>query len=478
MRPASRAWMALLACALLLGACTGRRRNLASPPTTATAPPAAANTSPPMPGNPSLRSHSTTTRSPLPDVSTRLALGGAIEYAASENPRLAAARNRWRAATHRPAQARALPDPLLLYTEAVVPIQTRAGPIDREFQLLQRIPYPGKLSAAGAIAQEKARVSRLDYEIALRDTVAEIKVTYAELAYLHQALAIVEQNQAIATQLTEKAAAAYAGAEEERPDPVTLFDTLKAQSQVAQLAYDTVTLRELLVAEEARMNELLHRAAAAELGTPDAPAYRPLRATREQLVFLGRQRSQEIQAAIHEVRAAEHAERLARLSRVPDFTLGAKWAMVGSDGALGDRNGEDAFGVTFGMTLPIWECKNRAKIAEAEYLRRAACLDREARIDDLSTRITRTYFRLQNAARLAELYHESLIPQAEDAMRIAEAGRDAGRDTYGRLLEAQSVWLNFQLAYHRALADHEQMVVRLEQLVGTSLAAYRREEAP
>ena len=419
-----------------------------------------------------------TARRSTPDVSSRLTLGSAIEYAAGENPRLAAARNRWRAATQRPAQARALPDPLLLYTEAVVPVQTRAGPIDREFQLLQRIPYPGKLSAAGAIATEQARVSRLDYEIALRDTVAEVKFTYAELAYLHQALGIVEQNQEIAKQLTEKAATDFAGAEEDRQDPVTLFDTLKAQSQLAQLSYDTITLRELLVAEEARMNELLHRSASADLGVPAAPAYRPLRATREQLVFLGRQRSQELEAAIHKIRAAEHAQRLARLSRVPDFTLGAKYAMIGSDGAFGDRNGEDAFGVTLGMTLPIWECKNRAKIAEAEYLKRAACLDRQAKIDDLSTRITKTYFRLQNAARLAELYRNSLIPQAEDAMRIAESGRDAGRDTYGRLLEAQSVWLNFQLAYHRALADHEQMVVRLEQLVGMSLAGYRRKEGP
>ena len=474
-----RAAMAGLTCALMLGACTGGRRDLASPSSESTAPCAPSRTT----AGSSVVPASTLgprpeARSPRPDVSSRLTPGGAIEYAASENPRLAAARNRWRAATQRPAQARALPDPLLLYTEAVVPIQTRGGPIDREFQLLQRIPYPGKLSAAGAIAEEQARVSRLDYEIALRDTVAEVKVTYAELAYLHQALAIVEQNQAIAKQLTVKAATAYAGAEEDRADPVTLFDTLQAQSQLAQLSYDTVTLQELLVAEEARMNGLLHRSAGATLGIPEALAYRPLRATREQLIFLGRQRSQELEAAIHKIRAAEQAERLARLSRVPDFTLGAKYAMVGSDGAFGDRNGEDALGVTFGMTLPIWECKNRAKIAEAEYLKRAACLDRQAKLDDLATRITRTYFRLQNAARLVELYRSSIIPQAEDSMRIAEAGRDAGRDTYGRLLEAQSVWLNFRLAYHRALADHEQMVVRLEQLVGTSLSAHRRKEGP
>ena len=50
----------------------------------------------------------------------------------------------------------------------------------------------------GAVATEQARVSRLEYDIALRDTVAEIKVGYAELLYLHQATRIIEQNQSIA----------------------------------------------------------------------------------------------------------------------------------------------------------------------------------------------------------------------------------------------------------------------------------------
>ena len=337
-------------------------------------------------------------------------------------------------------------------------------------------PSPGKSSAAGAIAEENARVSRLEYEIALRDIVAEVKVSYAELAYLHQALAIVQQNQVIAGHLAQKAAAAYGGAENEREDPVTLFDTLKAQSQLAQLAYDTVTLQELVATEEARLNELLHRPADAALGEVRAVAYRPMTATREQLQFLARQRSQELEASLHKIKAADHARRLARLSRVPDFTLGFKYWMVGDDSSLGARSGDDAAGVTLGVSLPIWEYKNQARIREAEYLRRAACLDRQAQLDDLMTRITKVYFRLQNADRLVVLYGESLVPQAEDAMRIAEAGRDTGRDTYGRLLEAQSVWLNFRLAYQRALADQEQAVARLEQLTGTSLAAYRRTE--
>ena len=80
---------------------------------------------------------------------------------------------------------------------------------------------------------------------------------------------------------------------------------------------------------------------------------------------------------------------------------------------------------------------------------------------------------MQNAEHLVRLYDGSLIPQAEQALSIAEQWHDTGRDTYGRLLEARMVWLNFQLASSRALVDYEQMAARLEQLVGISLGHLR-----
>ena len=39
------------------------------------------------------------------------------------------------------------------------------------------------------------------------------------------------------------------------------------------------------------------------------------------------------------------------------------------------------------------------------------------------------------------------------------------------LLETQSVWLNFNLARVRAIADYQQYLARLEQLVGGTLVA-------
>lgn len=411
------------------------------------------------------------------DLSGELDLGHLIEIAADRNPRLAAARQRWLASTERSAQARALPDPLLRYTEMIEPIETRVGPIERRFDLTQPIPWPGKLSAAGKVATERSKISELEYHIVLRDTIANVKVSYAEYLFLRKATRIVQQNRKLAQQLAEKASALYATSMKGERDVVTLFDSIKAQSQLSQLAYDFITLEELRLVEATNINSFLSRAPRAPLGEPRSQPFRLLNASVEQLYGLGLQYRQELQSAVHAISAAHEAERLAKLSRVPDFSVGVTYNMVGQAVTPSTESGNDAWGVSLGMTLPIWITKNRARISEARSLRMAAERDRQARIDDLMARITKVYFRLQNAERLVHLYKDSLIPQAEEAMEIAEQWRDVGRDTIGRYLEAQSVWLNFQLAYHRALADYEQMVARMEQLVGTSLGHLRGERS-
>ncbi|MHC4225600.1 MAG: TolC family protein [Planctomycetota bacterium] len=410
------------------------------------------------------------------DLSGGLDLAQVIELAGERNPRLGGARRRWLAAMERPAQARSLPDPLFAYTEMLEPIQTRVGPQDRRFVVNQRIPWPSKLGAAGTLAEEEARVRELDYHIALRDVVAHVKVIYAEILYLRKAIRIVRQNQALAQQLAEKTAAIYGKTGEEKRDVVTLFDSLKAQSQLAQLAYDQITLEELLRTEETNLNRLLSRAPAAPVGMPRDLVFRRLDASRESLLDLGLEHRQELKAALHRIAAAGQAKRLADLARVPDFSLGASYFVIGDPVAPTPDGGKDAVGLTMGMSLPIWVTKNRARMAEAEHRLAAAQYDRQAEIDDLMARITKVYFRLENAGRLVRLYSESLLPQAEEALEIAEQWRDTGRDSIGRYLEAQSVWLNFQLAFHRALADYEQMTARLEQLVGTSLGHLRRKE--
>ena len=76
------------------------------------------------------------------------------------------------------------------------------------------------------------------------------------------------------------------------------------------------------------------------------------------------------------------------------------------------------------------------------------------------------YFRLENARRLIELYETTLIPQAAAVIEVAETWHQEGPKSITGFLETQSVWLNFNLARLRAIADYQQNIARLEQLVG------------
>ena len=99
--------------------------------------------------------------------------------------------------------------------------------------------------------------------------------------------------------------------------------------------------------EATNINGFLSRAPRAPLGSPRDLPFRQLNASVEQLYGLGLQYRQELQSAVHAISAAHEGERLARLSRVPDFSVGER--MDRSDSELLDsiKDGK-------GRTMPAW----------------------------------------------------------------------------------------------------------------------------
>ena len=89
------------------------------------------------------------------------------------------------------------------------------------------------------------------------------------------------------------------------------------------------------------------------------------------------ERRQELKAALHMIAAAGEAERLADLARVPDFSVGVTYTFIGKPPVDQGDGGKDAVGLNLGLTLPLWETKNRARVREAEYRRMAAERDRQ-----------------------------------------------------------------------------------------------------
>jgi outer membrane protein TolC len=408
----------------------------------------------------------------VPTLDGEVRLDRLITLAFERNPQLKAARERYRAAVARHGEAVGLPDPMVQWTTRPEPIQTRTGAQTDVYTLGQSIPFPGKLLLKGEIAIDEARIARQEFLVATRDTVAELKKSFFELAWLDQAAEIMRKTRDLAQHLATAARSGLARDAAADPGSILLMDALQAEAQLGQLDYDLAALLERRVVEEARINRILDRPPAAPVGRPRALPFRELLLDREALADLAVRHRHELQIALLRLQKAGKMRDLADLSWAPDFFVGGALMATGSPIMDTPDGGNDAWGVTIGMTLPIWGSKNSSRITQAEHARRAAIRERQEAFNRSLEEVSRSYFKLANARRLVALHRDQLLPQSRAALEVAEQWHRAGRDSFGRVLEAQSAWLRFNLGFARAVADHHQTVADLERSVGLPLGDY------
>lgn len=384
-----------------------------------------------------------------------------IDTAIAGNPEIKAARARWRKEVEGYRVAVGLPDPQVMGTYFPEPIETRLGPQDYNLTVTQMIPFPGKLSKAGQVAEARAEIANADMNRAVREVVLKVKESFYERYYIEKALAIADQNEQLLAHFNKVAADAYAD------DRAVLFDVVKAQSQMGQVQYDKALLADLMAAETARLNTLLNRPPEAPLPPPGDVALPTLAYGVGEMYALIEQTPEEVRMADARIRASERKLDLARMSALPDFRVGLFYAQIGKpDVAAPPKDaGRDAVGIQAGVTVPFWWGKNksrneaaRSEVTEMESMRATL-------VNDLKAKVAALVFKLENSEKLVDLYSRTLVPQAAHSLEQAETLYENGHASFADVLEARAVWQNFALAVARARADYGKAFARLERIL-------------
>jgi outer membrane protein TolC len=125
------------------------------------------------------------------------------------------------------------------------------------------------------------------------------------------------------------------------------------------------------------------------------------------------------------------------------------------------------------LNLPLWIGRYRAAEREARARLRASARRREDKANQLLTDLKFAVFHFRSAERKADLYGNSLIPKAEQALAASQRAFAGGEADFFDLIEAQRTLLEFQLAHERALADRAQRLAEIEMLVGRSIERRR-----
>ena len=390
-----------------------------------------------------------------------LELPSLIEVAVARNPKITAAKARWQATIEQYPQVTALPDPMFMYGYYMRSVETRVGPQRHRVSFSQTFPYPGTLDAAGEVVKKAIEIERVKHEQVIRDLIVELKLSYHELAYLQRAVELTQQNHDLIASILTIATARYAEGK------ATLNDVLKAQSQLAQLEYDLILLKELQLVEHANINGILSIPSTTPLGATVPVVYEPLDVTLLDIEKQALSKRQELRIAELAVEKATEGIALAELRIKPMLKLDLMTIETGKSLMLdAPDSGKNPFTIGFGVTIPWSDLKNSSKVREAEKKRDVVTANKRVLEDQTRVALQKVYFRLENARRLIELYETTLIPQAGAAIEAAETWHQEGPKSIMGFLETQSVWLNFNLARLRAITDYQQNIARLEQLVG------------
>jgi len=388
-----------------------------------------------------------------------------LAYAALNNPGLRAAFNRWKAALQRIPQVRALPDPRFTYRYFIMQIETRVGAQRQAFEIAQTFPWLSKLQLRGQAAFEAAQAERQRYIARKLALFRQVKDAYYEYYYLWRAIEIVRQNVQLMENVEQVLRTRYKAAVASHPD------LIRAQVELGKLQDQLESLTDLQGPIVAKLNAALNRPPHAPLPWPKTIEDSDVSVSDEQLLAWLRDANPQIRALDFEASRWDRQVQLARQQYLPDVTLGINYTDVApsTGGRHPSDDGTDAVAAMVSINVPIWWDKLAAGVAEARYQRLAALQRKRDMTNQLSAALKLAAYGFRDADRKLRLYRDALVPKALESLQATEAAFRAGRASFTDLIDAQRTYLEFALAYERALTDKAKSLAELESLTGREL---------
>jgi outer membrane protein, heavy metal efflux system len=378
------------------------------------------------------------------------------------NPRILAARREVDASVARIAPAGAPPDPTLSIgymggvTRPFFPSSSTAGAF-QQFGASQEIPFPGKLALRTRIASADADSERWTYEEVRRRLASELKASYFDFLYTDRAIAVVRRNKELLEQFRDIAEARF------RVGRGVQQDVLKAQVEISLMLERLAVLESQHHALRAAINTLLYRNVDSPLLADLAFEAASFDISLAELRQLVERNNPAVRREEQVIDRGQHALALARREVLPDFRVSFNsQRMVGEMPWM--------YGVDVMVSVPLfWQRKQRPLVAEAAATLESGRRMRESALSMAENQVTDGYLAVTTSRRLADLYGDSVLPQARLALESSIAAYQVGNVDFLTLLANFMTLLDYELAYEEQSARYHQALARLEPLVGLDL---------
>jgi outer membrane protein TolC len=403
---------------------------------------------------------------PAATIPDPLPLDWCLAKANESNPDIAAEAAGAEAASHRIRPAGSLEDPRLGYAAVNLPVgewNFDSTPMSgNQFDLRQKLPFPGLLSSRKAAARAGAEAAAETLADRKKTVAAEAERRWAALAFAQRALHITDANLDLLRQLTAVAEAKY------RVGTGLQQDVIRAQVQLTVLLEERLRRVAAIHTAEGRL--------AALLDLPPGSAFPPTTDLKDSSALPALDPLLEglpvtsplLRALSKQVEEAERSQRAVELEGYPDVDVLLGYRIRSS--APGDPvAGQDFFTGGLSVRLPVDRGKWRARASERAALVRRAQANYRSALAQLGDAVRTAHADLERADAQAALLATGLIPQARQSLASSRSGYQVDKVDFLSLIDSQTRLLDAELSLVRATADRRAAFAALEGAVGEEL---------
>ena len=417
---------------------------------------------------PTARAQSPATGSPGGETAVggaekRITLPQTYALAAERNPRIAATRAVADASAARVPAAGLPPDPVFQIGAMNLSIPDfdadMASSMAPSLQLMQMIPFPGKLGLSEEIAEKTSEMARSEAgETAWRIRSDAARAFY-DLYTADRQIEVMEKTLRLLEDFERVARAMY-GAGTGRQS-----DVLRANVEIARMEADLAKMEAMRKVAASRLNGLLDRPAATPVPSPVLPELPTTVPAGDTLRAWAEETRPMLEKAKTGVERADARVDLAKKRIWPDLTIGLQYGQ--RDRGMGtERMG----GAMVGFSIPIFASGRQLKMRdEATAMRQMAKADLADVRASVDAEIGELLAELERARTLIDLYETTVIPQAEANVESSFSSYRVGAVDFMTLVDAQMTVNRYEQEYYRLLGDYGTTVSRLETAVGREL---------
>ena len=404
---------------------------------------------------------SPTTEAPVPAAEqSPVVLDDLLKEALQKNPGIKTILRQVEALRHRIPQVKTLPDPTVSVGWAgnITPFSVQHGDPSsyRGVSASQAVPYPGKLKLRGEIADREAEAAWWDYEAARRKLVADVKSAYYDYFAAFKAVEITKQNKALLQKLSSIAEARY------RVGKGVQQDVLRSQVEISLLQQRLTVFEQQQKTAQVRLNTLLFRDPETQMPSPASFEPATIGHSLDELYTLARAQDTGLQREQRMIERNQYAVNLAQKDYRPDFSVGYMYQQR--------PDLQDMHGFTITANIPIfYRTKQREAVKEQTEQLVSSEGSKENRQTELFFAVKQQYLLAKSSEQLLKLYSQVIVPQSSLALESSMASYQVGTVDFLTILTNFSVVLDYEVSYHRELANYQMALANLEALAGVEL---------